>query len=573
MLKHWFFGWALVGLLLLVTPAAAQDGRGVITIVNPVSTGGLTGSLNPALCNNSGCQTLLDLLLPTLFALDPTTGTVTTAAAENVGLVLDPALQSGDTQTLKLRQDLTWTDGTPVTAYDVLYTYLALTSPDFASAYQNIHNQIVSIGIVDSFTLTIQYHRATCGTFTRANFPILPAHTFDSDFAATITAAGAAVRTRDEWYVLYPRNRVYETIVGHPFNDFPAPTAGRFRLDAIRPGQDVRLSAGNTAFVYTDLPEGLSELDYFLAGQSSLLINPPADRRDDLRATPGLQIVEFPGWSWDYINFTTLDPKEAYKAFTEDGQLRDLEPHPIFGDVRVRRAVQMAIDVNEIIEIAFQGNATPMASYLPPASWAYNPDLQPIVYDPFAAAHLLDEAGWRDANRDGVRECRDCLYAEPDYPFTFTLQVQDGGQRDIVSHLIERQLSQIGIQVIIGGPTDGMAADAYLQSSDAAFERADPDRLPISLRDDTAFTPQNSFGSYPNPEIEALAEQARTVSACNLDQRANLYRQIQTLLQVDQPYAFLYVRNEMVVAAPGLLNFDPLPGNPYRNLLDWVVTP
>ncbi|MBI5670500.1 MAG: hypothetical protein HZC41_21110 [Chloroflexi bacterium] len=567
MLKHWLVGAVvLLAALLLVAPAASQDGRGVIIEANRSGTDGIT-TIIPTVCDVA-CSRIADFLFPTLFAVDPATGTLTGAAAGNYGLVVDPTLQPGNVQTFTLRTDLIWSDGTPITAYDVFFSYI----PDS-------YNQRIpwNAQVVDASTIRFQFEQPDCSTLPRANFPVVPAHVFDADFADFVdhvNATQSGILSSDWWRENYGKTQL-RTLSEHPFNLNPTATAGAFRFNALRPGQDIRLSAGNAAFVYADLPEGMSTVESFLAGDTNILINPPYNRRDDLRATPGLQIADYPGLEQDIIIFNLADPAKPKPAFDENGKPLEQGHHPLFGDVRVRRAVQLAIDVNELIETVLQGNGTPSASYLPPSSWAFNPDLPPIPFDLRAAEKLLHEAGWRDTNHDGVRECHGCLYAPEGTPLSFSLGYVSHGRRDVAAGMIARQLRRAGFGVNVTESFDkfNQRFDAFLTTF-MPTPADDPDGTwQLTQTGDGLDYQQTNYGSYTNPQVETLMEQARTVPGCDLQQRAELYKQIQAIVQEDQPYAFLYICNEMVVARPGILNFDPLPGNPYWNILDWVVTP
>ncbi|MBK8031822.1 MAG: hypothetical protein IPK17_20530 [Chloroflexi bacterium] len=165
----------------------------------------------------------------------------------------------------------------------------------------------------------------------------------------------------------------------------------------------------------------MTPVERFLTGQTNLLLDVPFDRRADVRAARDVQIAEMPGGSWDMLLFNLADPTRPRDAYDEDGARRDQGQHPLFGDLRVRRAVQLAINVDEVIESAFHGNATRIAANYPPTSWAFDPDLAPLGYDPTEAERLLDEAGWVDVDGDGVRNCYHCLYGTEGMDFYFLI--------------------------------------------------------------------------------------------------------------------------------------------------------
>ncbi len=556
--------------LLVLAPATAKEGRGVIMEVDPVGTGGI-GPLNPLLCNDFACQRIVDFLFPKLFATDPKTGIPVAATTDNSGLVTQPALQSGDVQTFTLRDDLHWSDGTPITAYDVFYSLLAA----FSLQNSSLPDIIIGAQVVDDHTIAFKFAAPDCSTLPRANFAIAPSHVLDPDFKSfvdTMNRQEKELQPLDVWAKAYPPDRV-AALQTADFNQNPTVTAGTFQFSEFRPGQDVRLSAADSAFVYADAPDGISPEDAFLNGSANVMVNPSFDRRADFRARPGLQIAEMPSARWDAIIFNVADPTHPRSAFDDQGRPLDQGHHPIFGDVRVRRAVQMAINTNDLIEAVYDGNATPIASSLPPTSWAFNASLKPSTYDPIGAERLLDSAGWKDVDGDGIRECHGCMYASEGTPLAFSLSVDSTSDLSSAASLITQQLQLVGFAVSSVGSQnpDSQTFDANLSTFYAPD--GDPDQSDLFTVKGDVLNASGNLGSYTSPQVESLMQQAATVPGCDPAARAKIYQQIQSILQDDQPYAFLYAENDMVVAKSGVIGFAPLAGNPFWNIRDWVVTP
>jgi peptide/nickel transport system substrate-binding protein len=183
-----------------------------------------------------------------------------------------------------------------------------------------------------------------------------------------------------------------------------------------------------------------------------------------------------------------------------------------------------------------------------------------VAYDPVAAAALLEEAGWKDTNRDGIRECHGCLYAEEWTPLIFELYEYPDERLYVAGALISRQLSKVGFYVeYYPESADSQEFDAFLgsHSADDALEAFDPDQSRLFTRAGDVVWESGNVGSYYNERIESLMEAARTAPGCDLGARAELYREIQSILQEDQPYVWLYVRNEMAVAFAPASGFAP----------------
>ena len=121
---------------------------------------------------------------------------------------------------------------------------------------------------------------------------------------------------------------------------------------------------------------------------------------------------------------------------------------------------------------------------------------------------------------------------------------------------------------------------ASLQEFDAywfAFEaetalNRDPDQAALWTTAADVVDSTGNPGSYSNPRVDALLEQARTLPGCDVEQRAALYREVSALLQADQPAVWLYARHEFY-AARGIENFAPYPDNPLWNVTTWRVHP
>ncbi|MBZ0278172.1 MAG: hypothetical protein K8I60_18645 [Anaerolineae bacterium] len=534
---------ATLGLLVILSGAglaAAQEGRGLVI-------------------THSAGVVLDDYIYPRLYRLNPVTGVLEDAAPDNLALVLDAQPTADQEQTIHLRDDLLWSDGSPVNAYDVLYS--AIVSEDV----------ITGIALVDDRTVTVQYTAPSCVSPSRENLVIQPvqvdAEAFKT-FAQAFSAANPGVRSIGVWSRNY-----YEA-------DLPLAEGreslylpdGLRSMPAERPDEVRRLLNGDLAVLLVRSESGIPPEEAFLHGDTNLLLNPDPLRRADLMTHDEFQIYDAPGWSMDYLMFNFADTSIPRSAYSSGGDLFDQGHNEFFSDKRLRQAVQLGIDVNAIIQAIYRGEATPIAGTLSPNSWGYNPALQPVAYDPAAASRLLDEAGWVDTNGNGIRNCFRCTSAEIGTELSLHLTVQPGSSRESVAELIAIQFEQIGIGVssITGSPAD-QQFDLYLggfdENSPSTF---DPDQAALFSRQTDVVGGMGNNSSYYNPALEDLLTQARSVPDCDVNARAALYQQAQSMIADDLPMFGLYVRHEMFVAH-GIQGFDPQPGNPFWNVLNWRV--
>jgi peptide/nickel transport system substrate-binding protein len=574
----------VVAALLIPRPATSQDGIGVIAEGNVYGSENI-GSLNPLRCDNPACRRITSLLFPHLIGIDPASGTFA-PTGDPMGLAAGwEVATDGTTYTFHLRADLSWSDGTPVTAYDAFYSYLAITSDEIASPYTDPMKDLVrGAAPLDEHTFVVFTSTAVCFALDRLNFPIIPAHVFEPDFAAqTATVFNATddpLRRFEVWRASLVRGR-FAPITRRPFDHDPTVTAGVFEFGTLQTTDYVRLMRdGAQGFAYVDVPDRDTEVTLFLEGDLNFIDNPPYNRRADIRAARDVQIFEAPGLTWDAISFNLADPRYPQNAFDKEGNRVDQGRHPVFGDERVRRAVQLAINVEALMEASVEGDGTVLAANQLPTSWALDPNLAPVAFDPAQARRLLEEAGWKDIDNDGVRECYGCLYARPGEQLSFELTYSYAVPRhEVLSRLIQDQLAQVGFSVNPSGMYEDLMPplvvreqmyDAYLFQQTESYP-IDPDQTDLfTTAGDVLGTGQNT-GSYYNPEIERLMTQARTLSGCDYAARAGLYRRIQTILQDEQPYVWLFAPNQMLAARGGVQGFDPYPNAPFWNIQQWIV--
>lgn len=574
---------ALSLFLLVVSPLASQDGLGVIREGHP---GGTSPSFHPLRCDTPACQHIIDLLFPRLLAVDPLEGHFIPSTGSDSALASGWDIsEDGLTYTFTLRNDLTWSDGTPVTAYDVFFTLL-----DQYIGYDKNAKSLFSDPAVraiipqDEHTLVVKFAAAACNQLHTLDTSIIPFHAYEPDFAAQSRAIFATngepqahFETRFETW-MEEASRNYRTIID---SHTPTVTAGLYEIAEIRPTESLRLLNQNGAqgYIHLNMPDADTIVDRFLMGDLNLLANPPADRLADIRHAEGIQYAEYPGQIWDYILLNLADPAEPRSAFDEDGNPLDQGYHPILSDVHVRYALQLATDVQALIDSAAYGSATIMPANQRPGTWAYDTTLSPVPYDPLQARAILDTAGWRDWNGDGIRECHGCQYATEGRSLSLSLDYNfDSNRRAITANLIRQQWREVGVDVFPNGLDfatqrnilRSQRFDASLLGRMDSYPH-DPDQtMQFTIMGDILGAGSN-YGSYHNPEVDALMSEALTMPNCDSDQRAANYHQIQRLLHQDQPYIWLFTVNDFAAASGGVRGFDPQSGAPYWNIHNWII--
>ena len=232
-----------------------------------------------------------------------------------------------------------------------------------------------------------------------------------------------------------------------------------------------------------------------------------------------------------------------------------------FADKRVRQAANYAVNKEALVNEVLEGTAEVAAGPTPPAfAWAYNPDLEPYPYDPERARALIAEAGVEGAE------------------LTFYVTEGGSGMLDPVAMgtAIQADLKAVGFDVkietyewntFLGEVNPGLEGKADM--AEMAWMTNDPDTLPFLALRTAAWPDQGGFNSgyYSNPEVDELLEAARV--ATDQDERARLYKEMQTIVQNDAPWVFVANWKQNAVTSDRVDSFALQPS--FFLLLDDVV--
>ncbi len=556
MWKYRFF--PLLVALLLVAPVGAQGGRGVIRqgTLTPIAE---LSTLNPLLCSNDLCRRASDMLFPALLNVDPFTELYTPAGGDDNAVVADWTIgDDSTTYTFTVRDDLTWSDGTPISAVDVLFTLAAVFDRNLDSTYYRpaFEDDIVALSATDAQTVTVEFASPTCQGLHLLDVPVIPAHPFNPDFTVDYT---------------YNPDDSFRYVRSHPFDLAPV-TAGDYVLEEIRAPEFMRLTTadGTQGYEFVPVADFSALTEAFLEGETNVLLDYPPAELPNLTGT-NAQVWEDADTVVYMLALNLANPNtpRSWNTVAEDGQ----GIHPVFGDVRVRQAVQIGVNVDEIIAVALGGRATPVNRMPLPRAW-FNAGVTPPGYNYDAARQLLNEAGWRDTDGNGTRECRACTTAPVGTPLAINLQDPTASvQSSAVATLVARQLERLGFSVSI---TSGSPSE---QQFDVALERV---RLDNPVNASVVFsaleTAQDIPGrgrnvtSYSNADVDALLQAANTERCMDVDARSAVYAEVQSIVTDEVPYVPLLAPHTLFVVDGGIRNFQQDAPDPLLNINEWVVT-
>ncbi|WP_017659853.1 peptide ABC transporter substrate-binding protein [Baaleninema simplex] len=478
---------------------------------------------------------------------------------ENGGVASD-----GTSVTWTLDPDVKWSDGTPFTAEDVVFTYNYLSNPEVGATNLGVYQAIASVEAIDETTVRVNFKRpnpAWSLPFVGASGVILPKHVFEDYSGANAREA--------------------------PANLMPVGT-GPYRVVEFKPG-DVVVYEPNPH--YRDA-ESLSFQRIELKGGGdatsaarAVLQTGDADFADNLQVEPqvleqleaggtGKAIASF-GVLGERIEFNYTDPDRA----NENGDRATLEfPHPFFTDETVRQAFDLAIDREAIATQLYGKAGKPLANFLftPPQYVSPNTSYE---FNLEKAAELLDEAGWIDSNNNEIRD-------KNGVEMQVVFQTSVTPVRQKTQEIVKQNLNAIGVGVELksidssilfsGDPSSVDTLQRFyadLQMFSTGNSNPDPAIYMKTYTCDEIATPENNwsgqnFSRYCNSEYDALWDRAQT--ELDPEKRQALFLQMNDLLVRDSVVMPIVHRADVVGVSLQLEGVDPTPWDRATwNIAEW----
>ena len=375
----------------------------------------------------------------------------------------------------------------------------------------------------------------TCDDLPRANVRIFPAHEVEPRFSAFVAAYAVAAGSLslDDWWKAARDADLYISIENHgvmitsgsyhwwmPENRSLARFMPTDEVGAVLEAHPV-FNAGD----YTQLSSGVNAL---ISGAANVLLDAPLTERATLRTLAdrdarNFQIAEPPGRESLIMLLNLANPERPLPAFhPETGEPLDQGVHPIFGDVRVRRAFQLALDQQALIDGVLQQSADPLAGLYPPSSWAFDPALAPVDAEPHRSEALARRSGLdRRRGRAFLQWLRHGGRGR-----AADVELGSANDRLDIATQIAAQWERIGASVYQSGDDvyrfTGERFDAYLIAVGGnAYEDADPDRTQMltpagdMLAVSSSPYPLLNYNSYNNPDVTRLLQRSRTLLSCD----------------------------------------------------------
>ena len=500
-------------------------------------------------------QALGELVMLSLAETDPMGNIFPELAAEiptieNGGVVFDEETWSM-TVTWKLREDVYWADGEQVTADDVIFTWNVIAEEAWTAAVDYTE----SVEKIDDFTFVVNYYEGYVFPdyelqFGGEDFFIYPEHYCDAEqgfyeWDCDKQPLSSGPYILEEWiaddHLTFVRNPNY-------FEE------GKPSIDRV-----IVQITPDAAVVQAMMLEGDADLDYWPTLTTGVLYDEPDN---------GVNFLKAPTQRWVLRLFPNLTAKGDREI-----------PHPFLSDVRVRRALRMAVDVDTIINEIYLGVSEPVWTefFRPPYNGC---DIPRPVYDVEGAKALLKEAGWEDTDGDGIRECNGCQTAEEGTVMTmeFVLYAEAGELLSLSQQLIAENWKAIGVDtellsvegsVLWAEEEDGgteLAGNFERDMWDDGYPGTDPSDFIWTYYSSAS---EWNFGWWANEDMDALIDEFYSLDE---EYRLEVACEMAAILEEELPQLMFFSLLESHGISERLQGVQPSANDQVTwNIADWTL--
>lgn len=542
-----------------------------------VRLGGEPDRLNPMITNVSYATDILRLTHFPMLEYNPVTLELEPVLAANLPEItpIDTgALAGGQAFRYRIRPEAVWDDGQPITAHDYIFTLKAAFNPHVKATAWRGYLSIIRDVIVDpddakQFTVltTDRYFLSLPAT---GNFNIYSKHTYDPQgLLDEVPLPWLSDPDKISALAPYEENLLAFAAAftgeGYARDTALVKGAGPYQLAFWTSGQEIVLRRKRPWWGDPLAAEG----NQFQALPTTLRFKIISDEQAALTLFKegGLDImgiVSSAGYaSLDVDSLASMGIAAHFPQLMQYTFFALNNRRPALQDLRVRKALAHALNMNEVIKTVTLGLGERITGPFHPMRAYYNKSLKPVDFDLEKARKLLQEAGWVDSNNNGIL---DKIIHGTREELQLTLQIRAGSEQGQQIGLIYQQdLRKIGVKLNIE------ARDFKLITSDMASRNYDMAHIMLrqSPADDDPYQAWHSDADRPDGSNRYSYRSAITDSLINAlrdeddrEKRYDLYRRIHATIYDDQPVIFLYTSKEPLLIRDNVKGLTPSPMRP-----------
>ena len=444
--------------------------------------------------------------------------------------------------TFHIRGDVYWHDGELTDAYDVAYTFERAIDPETAfpnTAYWTYYDQGPDgVEVIDS--LTVKFRMQPHADFIDAwrSTAIMPEHLLGDVPAAMLSQHpyGTVCPVGNGPFIFVEhRQDASWTFQANPA--FPDGLGGRPYLDR---------------YIYRSITEQTTLLTELSTERLDVYLGPTPDQAQAIVDSDAANLLRYPSRQYTFVGWNSRRPQ--------------------LSDKRVRQALTIGTNRQEIVDALRQGYGTVANGSVPPFHWAYDPSVgrDAMAYDQDRARALLVAAGWVDRDGDGVRESADGDRLSISIKYNIGNGIRQG-----IAEIMQAQLAEIGVEV---APTVVEWGTLLSQISDPALRDFDGVVMgwvtDYKLDDSDLFHSRKFSGVYAfsgtlRPDIDSLLDQLPLV--VERTDAMPLWKQYQELLVDEQPYTFFSFPDRLDGVSKRLHGVEMDSRGEWLNIKDWWI--
>lgn len=468
--------------------------------------------LNPILATDSSSSEIASFLFNGLVKYDKDSSTIIGDLAKEF------YYKDNKTLIFKLRKNVSWHDGEKFTAKDVVFTYKVLISPTISSPYSASFRFVKSVEALDDFTIKVKYKKPYFKALETWMMGILPEHIL-----------------KDE-----------NNLMNSSFNINPIGT-GAYKLYQLEHSKNIILTA------FDDYFEGRAKIDTI----SFHVIADPMTRFLMLKSS-ALDVGNMESMQYErQLNEGFFKKFNIYenisRSYTYLGFNLRLDK---FKNPKIREALSLAIDRQEMVNILFFNHAKVCTGPFLPGTKAFNEDVKAPTKNIEKAKQLLSEAGYSDEN-----------------PFTFEIVTSNSSSiRPYAAQILQYQLKKAGVVVKLRV----MEWQAFLNMVvfPHKFESVllgwglspTPDPYMFWHSDNDKKGGFNLVG-YHNKRINRMIEESQSI--IDREKLSKIWKKMFKIITDENPYLFLYIPNSITAINKEIKNVESTPSGIWHNYIKW----
>ena len=432
-----------------------------------------------------------------------------------------------------------WHDGKAVTAHDVKFTFALNKNPALGGMFLTELTNIDSVTASDSLTAVFWFHQRLPTQFldAAAQLLILPAHQLEGIDVTRLRESPP-----------------------------PPNGTGRFRFRRWVKGSSVEIIADSSNYrgrakldrvIWSISPEFTTAVTRLFSGDADLFDALTAENLPELARHPNLRAILLPGTDYAFLQFNLRDPAES------------AQPHPLFRDRALRRAVAMSIDRNALVRSVLDTLGLVALGPTVRAFPTTDPSVSQIAFDSARGRAILDSLGWSNRDARGIR-------TKNGRELAFNLLVPTSSKnRRRLAVLLQEQLRVMGIRVNI----EQMEISAFMarqqaRSFDAVLASwhlgASPDGTRLAWTSAGSGKEGVNYGSYENPAFDAQLDSALLSDPEHATERFTL---AYGTINQDAPAVWLYEPRTAIGLHRRIKTGWMRPDAWWADLADWHIPP